>query len=149
MAQMRARVMARAREALEGLTEEMVVALGESGKKEDPPSHAEPTVTVVAILLGAEGAAVPKSWLSCQRMLVSPGMLENMLALDCCAISRKVIRARIKACSNYFLDPGLTPASLHSGDKTVYSLLRWAKAVVAAADMPEAVKAGRDIDGKN
>ena len=142
-------VMLRAREALEDLTEEMMVSLGDSGKKEDPPSHAQPTVTVVAILLGAEGAAVPKSWLDCQMMLLSPGMLRNMLALDCCGISRKVLRARIKACSNYFLDPGLTPASLRSGDKTVYTMLRWAKAVVTAADEPEAVKAGRAIDEKN
>jgi hypothetical protein len=35
-----------------------------------------------------------------------------------------------------------------SGNPVVYSMIRWAKAVIIAAEHPDVVKAGRDVDAK-
>ena len=131
-------------EALVTLTDETVTAFGELPGED--PGHGEASVSVVAMLVGDKEA--PASWLDAKMWCLNPGRVQSMKSLDLRKMSRIELHRRIRNCSKYFLDPTLSPALLMSGNPVVYSMIRWAKAVIIAAEHPDVVKAGRDVDAK-
>ena len=133
-------LMERAVSALEKITEEN---LSEGlAHMDSEPRYGETTVKVVLTLLGDDVASLA-GWEAARAAIPK---LERMRTFDTRLVSRLDMRKRIKAVEPYFLDPGYTPQSLHSGDPTVYAMLRWCKAVISSADEDEAVAAGRKID---
>ena len=128
-------------EALVGLTEAELVALGQL---EEDPGHGKSSICVVAVLLGVKEA--PANWVEAKLWCLQPGRFNSLQTMDVRLQSRTVLRQRIKKANQYFLDPTLNPTDLRTGQPVVYAFVKWSKALIAAADHPDVVQAGRTID---